>query len=478
MTETIYWHDYETFGANPSVDRPSQFAGIRTDMDLEAVGDPLMIYCKPVVDMLPSVDACLITGITPQLADGKGLPEPEFIRRIHAEFIQPNTCGAGYNSLRFDDEVTRYTLYRNFYDPYAREWQNGNSRWDIIDMVRLTYAFRPESLVWPEKESGVPSFRLELLSEANKLEHESAHDALSDVVATIRLAKEIKQREPGLFDYCWKLRLKKEISRQIDLKSHKPLVHVSSKIPASRGCTTIVMPLIMHPTNKNAVICIDLCADVDPLFDLDAEALKERLYTRLEDMEETQSRIPLKAIHLNRCPVILPLKMLEQANAKRLGIDLTDAEANWQLLLQKVTEVGKKAQFAFDTSFANNQDADSALYQGFIPDADRRVADQVKNASVEQLAKQSFVFQDRRLNELLYRYKARHFPQTLNDSKRQLWTQQVREHLLAPDASGQSRLAAFKAGIQARLSGMEEKRDILQALCAWADERSRLFAGN
>ncbi|MEQ8955562.1 MAG: exodeoxyribonuclease I [Gammaproteobacteria bacterium] len=478
MSGTIYWHDYETYGAKPSVDRPSQFAGIRTNTDLEIVGDPLMIYCKPVADMLPSVDACLITGITPQLADDKGLPEPEFIRRIHSEFIRPQTCGAGYNSLRFDDEVTRYTLYRNFYDPYAREWQNGNSRWDIIDMVRLTYALRPESLVWPERETGVPSFKLELLSAANKLEHESAHDALSDVLATIGLARLIKEREPGLFDYCWNARKKTEVSKKIDLRAHKPLVHVSSKIPASQGCTTIVMPLVMHPANKNAVICIDLCANINPLLDLNAEAVKERLYTRMDDLEESESRIPLKAIHLNRCPVILPLKMLEEAKAKRLGIDLSRAEANWQMLLQRAEELGKKAQFAFESSFEDNQDADAALYNGFIPDADRSVAEQVKNAPPEQLANQSFVFQDRRLNELLYRYKARHFPQALKDDERQLWVEQVRERLLEPDASGETRLGAYKADVQARLAEAGEKREILEALSDWADERGRLFAGN
>ncbi len=68
--------------------------------------------------------------------------EAEFIARIHAELAHPGTCGVGYNSIRFDDEFTRYTLYRNFYDPYAREWQNGCSRWDIIDMLRLTRALR------------------------------------------------------------------------------------------------------------------------------------------------------------------------------------------------------------------------------------------------------------------------------------------------------------------------------------------------
>jgi len=208
LSQTIYWHDYETFGANPSVDRPSQFAGIRTNTDLQVVGDPLMMYCQPVADSLPAPEACLITGITPQHASEHGIAEPQFIAQIQAEFSQPQTCGAGYNSLRFDDEVTRYSLYRNFYDPYAREWQNGNSRWDIIDMVRLTYALRPDTLIWPQREPGVPSFKLELLSSANGLEHESAHDALSDVMATIKLAQHIKTRQPQLYDYCWGLRNK------------------------------------------------------------------------------------------------------------------------------------------------------------------------------------------------------------------------------------------------------------------------------
>ena len=472
MAETIYWHDYETFGANPSIDRPSQFAGIRTDINLDVIGDPLMVYCKPVADLLPSIDACLITGITPQLADEKGLPEPEFIRRIHTEFIQPQSCGAGYNSLRFDDEVTRYSLYRNFYDPYAREWQNGNTRWDIIDMVRLTYALRPDALIWPEREAGVPSFRLEQLSEANHLQHESAHDALSDVLATIQLAREIKNRESGLYEYCWTSRRKTEVAKQIDLKSHKPLMHVSSKIPASQGCTTILMPLIMHPTNKNAVLCADLCADIRPLLDLDAEMVKERLYTRLEDLGETDARIPLKAVHLNRCPVVLPLKMLEETNARRLGIDLSAAETNWQTLLGKIQEVSKKARIAFDSDYDDNLDADSALYQGFIPDADRQVAEQVKSASPQDLVSHNYVFQDRRLNELFFRYKARHFYDSLTDAEQQAWLEQVCQRLDWPQ-----QIDKYEQDLISRTSQETDSSRllILKELSAWAAQRRTLF---
>ena len=206
MATTLYWHDYETFGVDARRDRPAQFAGLRTDEELNEIGEPLNIYCKPALDVLPHPEACLITGITPQLADARGVLEPEFIARIHAEFAQPGTCGVGYNSLRFDDEVTRHTLYRNFYDPYAREWQNGNSRWDLIDLVRMTYALRPEGIEWPLKDDGKPSFRLENLATANNIGHESAHDALSDVRATIGVARLIRNRQPRLYDWLFQLR--------------------------------------------------------------------------------------------------------------------------------------------------------------------------------------------------------------------------------------------------------------------------------
>ncbi|RLA45884.1 MAG: exodeoxyribonuclease I, partial [Gammaproteobacteria bacterium] len=198
---TFYWHDYETFGVDPSRDRPVQFAGLRTDVDLNVIGEPLVIFARPANDFLPHPQACLVTGISPQQALAEGLPECEFIRRIHEELARPGTCSVGYNSLRFDDEVTRYTLYRNFYDPYAREWQNGNSRWDIIDMVRATCALRPAGIEWPLREDGLPSFRLEDLTSANGISHEAVHDALSDVHATIALARLVKERQPRLYDY-------------------------------------------------------------------------------------------------------------------------------------------------------------------------------------------------------------------------------------------------------------------------------------
>lgn len=190
---SFYWHDYETFGRWPRRDRPAQFAGVRTDAELNEIGPSLMHYCQPAPDFLPDPESCLLTGILPQTCLEQGLPEHAFAAAIERELAAPGTVGVGYNTIRFDDEVTRHLFWRNLMDPYAREWQNGCGRWDLLDVVRCTYALRPEGIEWPRHEDGRTSFKLEHLTAANGLAHEAAHDALSDVRATIGLARLIRE---------------------------------------------------------------------------------------------------------------------------------------------------------------------------------------------------------------------------------------------------------------------------------------------
>lgn len=248
-TPSFLWHDYETWGADPSRDRPCQFAAIRTDADLNPVGAPLLLYCRPATDLLPHPEACLLTGITPQLAERKGLIEAEFAARINSALSLAGTCGVGYNSMRFDDEVTRNLLNRNLLDPYAREWRNGNSRWDLIDVLRLAHALRPEGLVWPTHEDGTTSFKLEALTAANGIDHGQAHDALGDVRATIGLARALRRAQPRLFDYALTLRDKRRVRALLERRT--PLLHVSARYPAAQGCIAPILPLAAHPTNPN-----------------------------------------------------------------------------------------------------------------------------------------------------------------------------------------------------------------------------------
>jgi exodeoxyribonuclease-1 len=436
MAASFYWHDYETWGAKVSVDRPSQFAGVRTDEDLNILGEPLVEYCKPAPDILPQAEACLVTGISPQLALAKGLPEAEFIEKIHAEFSQPNTCVIGYNNIRFDDEITRYALYRNYFDPYEREWRNGNSRWDLIDIVRTLYALRPEGIQWPMVE-GTPSFRLENLSAANGLTHGKAHDAFSDVEATIELARLMKRAQPQAWHYCFQHRGKRALAGLIKVKERQPLLHISSKFPASRGCAGIVVPLASHPTNNNAVIMCELSHDPGELDRLSSDEIRERLYTANADLAEGEQRIPLKLVHLNKCPVLLPVKMLDEKTSKRLGIDKRLCEQHWHQLLRYDLEYKMRQVFS-ETDFPENSDPEQQLYAGFFENEDRRLAQEFRHSSPEERKSRTFIFTDSRLNAMQESYFGRNYPELLSDSERSNWYAFVRDRLQNGDVNIQS----------------------------------------
>ncbi|RON09558.1 exodeoxyribonuclease I [Pseudomonas brassicacearum] len=416
---SIFWYDYETTGITPRCDRPLQVAGIRTDFDLNEIDDPVNLYCQPSDDILPHPAACVITGITPGRLAEQGLSEADFMTRVHAQLAAPGTCGAGYNTLRFDDEMTRYSLYRNFFDPYAREWQGGNSRWDLIDVVRAAYALRPDGIVWPE-EDGRVTLKLERLTAANGIDHGQAHDALSDVRATIALARLIRDKQPKLYDWLFKLRSKQKVMDQIRLL--QPMVHISGRFSAARSYVGVVLPLAWHPRNRNALIVCDLHLDPQGLLDLDAEALRQRLYTRREELAEGELPVPLKLIHINRCPVVAPLSVVRGEDQQRLQLDMALYQTR-ALRLSDAQEVWRDKVLAIYASedFTPSEDPEQQLYDGFIGDRDRRLCEQVRTADPMQLAQEQWPFDDERLPELLFRYRARNFPYTLNDEEHERW---------------------------------------------------------
>ncbi len=440
MTSSFYWHDYETFGADPQRDRPAQFAGVRTDLDLNIIGEPLVIYCQPAEDMLPQPEACLITGITPQKAREEGYIEAEFIRQIHEEFSQPGTCVVGYNNIRFDDEVTRHTLYRNFYDPYAREWQNGNSRWDIIDMVRLAYALRPEGIEWPRKDDGSPSFRLEDLTRANGIVHEAAHDAMSDVYATIAVARLIREKQPKLFQYVFEHRDKRSVAAMLDTASMKPVFHVSSKYPARLKCAALVAPVAKHPVNPNAVLVYDLRVDPTPLARLSVEQIRERIFTPQSEMGEGVERIPLKAIHTNKCPIVAPaamLKSLSPTQLQEMELDGDRLRANLAKLRAISGLADKVAQVFQPVEERTTDDPDLMLYSGgFFSAQDKQWMEFIRNQSPDVLGDLEIQRDDSRLAEMLFRYRARNYPETLSGEEAERWEQYRYYRLTDPNGGG------------------------------------------
>ena len=467
---SFFWHDYETFGVVPRRDRPAQFAGVRTDAGLVEIAEPVMHYCQPAPDFLPDPQSCLLTGILPQTCLERGRTEHAFADAIERELAQTGTIGVGYNSIRFDDEVTRHLFWRNLIDPYAREWQNGCSRWDLLDVMRCLYALRPDGLEWPRHDDGRPSFKLEHLAAANGVAHLAAHDALSDVRATIALARRAKAANPRLWDFCLKLRAKDAVWEEIGRA--RPFLHVSGRYPVERGCIAIVWPLGAHPTNRNELIVWDLAHDPRELAGLSAAAIRERLFVRQDALPDDRTRLPIKTIHVNKSPVVIGnLRTLDAARAARWGIDMALCERHAEAARTlPAPSSGLWADVYARPAPEHAPDVDEDLYGGFVGNADRRTLQRLRGLPPEQLAATLPAFEDRRLEELLFRYRARNFPQTLDDDERARWTGHCRARL-HHGAGGALTLAAYLERIDALAETADARgQAILEGLVDYGEQ--------
>jgi len=477
MGFSLLWYDLETFGRHPQWDRIAQFAAIRTDDAFEPVGEPLVAYCRLSPDYVPHPDACLITGITPQQVHERGSSEREFAAFLHEQMMVPATCAVGYNSLRFDDEFVRALFYRCFYDPYRREYKGGNSRWDVIDLMRMCHDLRPEGMEWVYDERGVPVFKLETLAAANGITHTQAHDALSDVEATIGLARLVRERNPRLFKYYFSLRKKEEVRRRLNLQKMEPVLHTSGMFSSQNGCTSIVIPLSVNPRNANEIIAYDLRHDPSDWLDASAQEIRRRVFTRSEELGDT-ARIPFKGIHINRSPALSPLSTLGSERALALGLDIDRCLHHAQLIRER-TDILQRIRTVYDERPARtHDDPDLQIYSGdFFPDEDREEFAQIRAMSPEQLKTSPPRLYDRRGPEMLWRYVARNFPDSLTPGEQARWKSFCASRILTPEPDGAIDIGTFQRDVQNRLSRVDtpaEDKIVLKALVeygAWLEQQ-------
>lgn len=420
MAQTFFFYDLETSGLNSRYQRVMQFAGQRTSLDLKPIGQPIDVLVKLSEDILPEPQAILITGTTPQKTTSEGISEPEFSKMLVQDIFTPHTIAVGFNNIRFDDEFIRHTLWRNFHDPYEWAWKDGRTRWDILDVVRMTRALRPDGIKWPVDESGAPTNKLELLSQANKLTHLQAHDALSDVEATIAIARLIKLKQPKLFDFLLKLRSKKEIAKLINLEEPKPFVYSSGKYGREFNFTTVAFPIAPGKTPGTTLV-YDLRFDPGSFVSLDVKQIKDKLFASYADRKkEDFVTIPVKEFAYNKCPAVAPLSVLDKGAWERLKFNVDTVHKNIKKLDKDFTDK-VAAAFAEREAFAKSPDVEGQLYDGFINDRDKIRIEAVRGASEKELADFHPTFADERLPELLLRYKARNFPRSLSGDEQQKW---------------------------------------------------------
>lgn len=464
MAQTFFFYDLETSGLNPREDRIMQFAGQRTDMDLNPIGEPYNLLVKLNDDTLPSPDAIMVTGISPQQTVADGYTEAEFAKILSEEICTNDTIMVGFNNIRFDDEFIRALFWRNFHDPYEWCWKDGRSRWDMLDVVRLTRALRPEGIEWPVDSEGKATNRLELLTASNGIDHLSAHDALSDVEALIAVTKLIKEKQPKLYSYLLEMRDKKKVQALVNLESQQPFVYASGRYDAAYNKTSVALPIA--PGRNSNVLVYDLRHDPTPLLKLSEADIRKKLFASYEERKADDFvPLPVKELQYNRCPAVAPLGVLEQADGwKKIQLDKDTVEANMKKVLS-AQEFIENVRSAFENreEFKKSLDAEAQLYDGFVNDKDRIRIEVVRNASASELADFQPEFADERLASLLLRYKARSFPNSLSESEAAAWEAWRGERI-------KRQLPGFMKALQ-RLaaSNDESKQFLLQELQLWAE---------
>lgn len=422
VTTSFFFYDLETSGLDPRRQRIMQFAGQRTDMDLNPVGEPINVHVKLTEEVLPDPGAILVTGITPQKTLEEGYSEAEFLQLFFKEVCQPGTIMTGFNNVRFDDEYMRYTLYRNFYDPYEWCWQDGRSRWDVLDAVRMVRALRPDGINWPVTEDGHATNRLELLSAQNGVSHEHAHDALNDVMALIAVTKLLKDKQPKMYEYLLKMRDKKEVMSVVNLDDPQPFVYTSGRYPKGTLHTTVAYPLAPGST-PGSVLVYDLRHDPTDWANMSITELKNIRFANWGQRQmEGFVPLPAKELMYNRCPAVAPVGVLDESTQQRIKIDMALVAKNLSILRRSGLADKLREVFARDpNAFAKSTDPDGRLYDGFVSDGDKDKMSAVRAADANALADFDPGFKDERLAQLLMRYKARNYPQSLNETERADW---------------------------------------------------------
>lgn len=500
MTQnTFYWYDYETFGLDTFRDRPAQFAGARTTLDFQPVQSPEVFYCKPSHEYLPSVMACVLTGITPQFASHEGMDERSFAGRVFAALNKPGTISVGYNSIGFDDKVNRALFWRNLLEPYTHSWANGCSRWDLYPFVLAVWALRPDGINWPvtqdEEGNQRQTFKLEKLTAANGITHSHAHDAASDVEATIGFAKLLAQSKPRLWKWAFMNRGKHKVLDA--LATGRPCLWVDPRAGQQRGFLRFVMPVAKNPGNQNEVFVWDCREDPQPLTGMTPEEIARRAFGPAEMLAEGESRLPLRGLRVNDCPFVCEdLRVATPAVCERFGLNMQEIIANGEKLTEMFHLIEGPVQQALQLVQDERKkrreeegpvDAESALYEGFVNDPDRKQLQRTVNRSLEDLAQDvhegRLFFEDERLNTLLFRMRARCAPETLDEKEAQQWLAYCRKRLTQEGVGKQTLEAYFEEldAVRDRYETMNEEgalanerfeaiEETLNALYAWGEQ--------
>lgn len=371
------------------------------------------------MDYLPNPKSLLITNISIQYLQKNGINEYFFSKKIFKIFMGKNTCIVGFNNISFDNILTRHLFYRNLFDPYEWSWKNGNSSWDILDVLRAFYIFFPNKILWPKNNKGFISFKLSDITKINKIKHNNIHDAYSDVLATILVSRLLKKVSENFFFFLYFSTRKNNLLQFLKKNEKKPFFYISSFFGSSFFNIGCVMFLMFHPNIKNSFFLIDLKKNLNVLLNL---YYSQNL--RINSIQEL-FQYGIILVSLNKSPIFLSYSFLSSKKCYNLKIDYLKCQRNFFLLLNNFSFLTWIRSLFSQKSFFNikniTNNVDLMLYKNFFNFSDKNILLDFHGKKPLQWKDFYFKFKDFRIKNLIFNLLGRNFFCFLNANEKKIW---------------------------------------------------------
>ena len=423
--KSFLFFDFETDGKGFASCRPVQFAAIRTDLALNPIGEPTMLFMRPPIDRLPSPHAIAVHKKAPWEQEA-GLPEGAFARAIQALVEEPGTICVAHNGHSFDYKVLQHLLYRNILPPYDWMHSAGRSRFDTLPLLRGVHAFSPGAMPFAAREDGGVSYKLDLTAAANGIDASSAHDALADVETMISLFERARSAAPAVTKHYFSLRFKSNVDEVLQEAMFWLLLPTN---PAAQKCASLYTRLGV--TDRSEVVLWDLRVNPRVFIDVTPEELVLRQFSKDDALLEMGAVRPgLQPIRANQAPFVAPVDMAHSVLWDDAELNATDVDRNlaWLSDHQRLTESWVEAYQSRKNAFtAENEDVEEQLFGDLILGPDegrlRRLRQRLaRDGSLgEPVDVRKMHFDDGRLSEICFRFIARNYPHRLTAKGKQYW---------------------------------------------------------
>ena len=414
----MVFYDTETTGTKVYFDQILQFAAILTDNDLNEI-ERFEIRSRLLPNVVAGPGAMRLTGVSVDQLHDPALPSHyEMVCRIRRKLLEwQASLFIGHNSLRFDEVLLRSAFYKNLLPPYLTN-SAGNGRIDTLSMLQWAHKYEPDVIEIPTRPDGRPIFKLDQLAPANGYNQAHAHDAMSDVEATIHMAHLMRNNAPDTWSRAMRFSNKSNV---LDFCEGEMVFGLTEYY--FRDYYSFLLHQVGHnPHDRSEIVAFDLYHDPADFVGLSSEALRRHLNASPKLLRRVRANalpglIDADEAHPHTQVSNLPLEMLEE----RAEVLEGNETLRGQLLL---------AYMQAKPQYEDSVHVEENIYSGFASTQDNERMDAFHEGEWSERAAIVCEFDDPRfrdLGEQLIYFEA---PQVLATERRQWWEERTARRLL------------------------------------------------